>query len=72
MNNRQQSFPEFMYGLAGYGPTFATTPITAIIYVARHGNVEFEGIKQVRRISQGNDVLINPARDLGRAELCTA
>src|SRR6266567_9330762 len=71
INNRHQSFPKFMHGLTGYGPTFATT-ITPILYVSRHSNVEFEGIKQVRRISHGHDVLINPAWDLGRAEFCTA
>jgi hypothetical protein len=36
MNNRHQSFPKFMYGLAGYGPTFATA-IAPILYVACHG-----------------------------------
>jgi hypothetical protein len=70
MNSRYQSLPEFVYGLARYGRTFAAL-ITPIINMACHGNVEFKGIKVVRGICYGHNVLINPVRDLGRAELST-
>src|SRR6266849_2147910 len=38
IDNGRQSFPEFMYGLARYGPTFATL-ISSIPHVSCHGNV---------------------------------
>src|SRR6266849_3437056 len=76
IDNRLQSFPEFVYGLARYGPTLATpekpaADIIPILNVVCHGNVEFEEMKQVRRISHVHDVLINPAWDSRRAELST-
>src|SRR6266849_3006122 len=50
IDNRLQSFPEVMHGLAEYGTALATL-ITPIVNVACHGNVEFEEMKQVERIS---------------------
>jgi hypothetical protein len=69
MDNRLQSCPELAYGLAGCGRTSAST--FALRNVAHHDDIEFKGMEEVRSFSNGLNVVIKPARDMGRAELCT-
>jgi len=45
MDDGPQSCPEFAYGLTAYGRTFSITRISVVLDVARHGGVEFSGIK---------------------------
>ena len=45
IDNSRQSFPKTAHRLAGYGRTLATICISFLLYVARHGDIEFNGIK---------------------------
>ena len=45
VDNRCQSFPKFVYGLARYGPTFTTATISRVLGVARHGDAKFSVVK---------------------------
>lgn len=69
MDNGCESSPKIAYGRAGYGRTFATRLLSLVLDVARHGNVEFSGIKEVRVFSNRLDVEMKPARDMRGAEL---
>ena len=71
MNNRDQSFPKVVCGLIRYRHTCAPFTSSLISYVARHGGVELNEIEGVNGIAYGRNVVVEPARDFGRAGLYT-
>src|SRR5712671_4609126 len=71
MNDGTQSCPKVAHGLTAYGPTSASMISRMFPEVPHHGGVEFDEIKEVWGFSNRLDVVIEPAREIGTAELYT-
>jgi hypothetical protein len=69
INDRRQGSPEVAYGLGRYRPTCTAIISRLIIQVVRKGGVELNEVEEVRGLSYGCNVVVNPARDFGRAGL---